>query len=126
VALERMADAGAGVAAVVDRGATIGSLTARDIVAAYKTALSRGVRRAERLGPESALLETRIDAASPLAGRELRQVRFPTETLVLSIVRDGETLFPRAATRLEAGDQALLLTGRGHEATLRAFLARRD
>ncbi|HEU0113119.1 MAG TPA: chloride channel protein, partial [Thermomicrobiales bacterium] len=124
VALETMADAGTGVAAVVDRGAPIGSLTARDIVAAYKNALARGIRRAERLGPESALLEARIDAGSPLAGRELRHIRFPPTTLVVSIVREGETLFPRAATRLEAGDQVLLMTGRGGEATLRAFLAR--
>ncbi|HET7093518.1 MAG TPA: chloride channel protein, partial [Thermomicrobiales bacterium] len=126
VALEKMADAGAGIAAVVNRGETIGSLTARDIVAAYKTALARGIRRAERLGPESALLEARIDAGSPLAGRELRQIRFPAQTLVVSIVRDGETLFPRATTRLEAGDQALLLTGRGGEAEVRAFLARSE
>ncbi|HEU0116085.1 MAG TPA: TrkA C-terminal domain-containing protein, partial [Thermomicrobiales bacterium] len=70
------------------------------------------------------LLEARIDAGSPLAGRELRHIRFPPATLVVSIARDGETLFPRAATRLEAGDQVLLMTGRGGEATLRAFLAR--
>ena len=44
------------------------------------------------------------------------------DALVVSITRDGETLFPRANTRIEAGDVLMITTHRTNEVAVRAFL----
>jgi CIC family chloride channel protein len=121
-ALEQLSEMGMSEAIVVDQQQAIGRLSTRDIVAAYKTALARGVRRTRRLGSESELLEAQLDAMSPLTGKTLQEIAFPADTLVVSISRDGETLFPKGATMLEAGDRVLLLTDRRGEAAVKAFL----
>jgi Trk K+ transport system NAD-binding subunit len=41
---------------------------------------------------------------------------------VVSITRDGETIFPRASTRIEAGDVLMITTHRTNEAPVRTFL----
>jgi CIC family chloride channel protein len=124
-ALEQISETGLSEATVVDRQTVTGSLTTRDIVTAYKAALARGVRRTRRLGVESELLEAHVEALSPLVGKALQEIDFPTDALVISIVRDGETLFPRGATRLAAGDRLMVVTDRRGEADLRAFLERK-
>jgi CIC family chloride channel protein len=124
-ALERLTESGAGTATVIDREQAIGSLDTRAIVAAYKAALTRSVRRAQRLGPESELLEARLDPASPLSGKRLKEIHFPADALIVSIARDGETFFPKGTATLEAGDRIMLLTDRRGEASVRAFLERR-
>jgi CIC family chloride channel protein len=121
--LELLTEHGASEAAVVEQGQPIGRVTVRDIVTSYKAALARGVRRAQALRPNTVMLEVTVDPASPLVGHELRSVRFPGETLVVAILRSGETVFPRAATRLEAGDVVSVMTSPGNEARLRTFLS---
>ncbi len=88
-ALEQLSESGMSEAIVVDQQRVIGRLSTRDIVAAYKTTLARGVRRTKRLGTESELLEAQLDAASPLVGKSLQEIVFPADTLVVSIARDG-------------------------------------
>lgn len=41
---------------------------------------------------------------------------------MISISRDGETIFPRASTHLEAGDIALIMSDVTKERELRAYL----
>jgi CIC family chloride channel protein len=123
-ALAQLTERDASEAVVLEDGQPIGNLTMRDIVAAYKTALARGVRRTRRLGAESELLEAQLDAASPLTGRALREITFPADALVVSIARNGETLFPKGDTTLAAGDRILLMTDRRGEAAVKAFLER--
>jgi chloride channel protein, CIC family len=122
VALERLASAGISWAPVVDDQRVIGQLQVRDVMRTYKANLERSVRRAQALSAESTLFEARLDAASPLAGRTLRQAGLPGDTLVVSITRDGETVFPRAATQLAAGDVVLIMADRRSESALRQFL----
>lgn len=122
VALEKIAAAGASGARVVDGQRVIGQLQIRDIMSTYKANLERSVQRAQALSPESTMFEVRLDASSPLAGRTLRDAGFPRNTLVVSVTRDGETLFPHAATQLEAGDVVLVMADRRSEPALRQFL----
>ncbi len=124
-ALETLSEAGVSEVLVVDQERPIGRLTTRDIVAAYKTALARGVRRTQRLGAASEFLEAHLEATSPLAGKALRDIVFPADALVVSIARDGETLFPKGTTTLAAGDRLLLLTDRRGEERVKAFLEQR-
>jgi len=122
VALEKMADDGTSSATVVEHGRVLGQLHVRDVMRTYKANLERSVQRAQALSPESTMFETRVDASSPLARRTLTQAGLPRDTLVVSITREGETLFPRADTRLEAGDVVLVMADRRSEAALRRFL----
>ncbi len=122
VALEQLADRGRTWAPVVDQNQLIGCLHVRDVVTTYKATLERSVRRASALPAGTALLEWRVGATSPLAGRTLAEADLPYNTLVVSITRDGEIIFPRGATRLEAGDVALLMADPADEPALRAFL----
>lgn len=78
-ALELLSETGMSEAIVVDQQQAMGRLSTRDIVAAYKTALARGVRRTKRLGTESELLEAQLDAASPLVGKRLQEIVFPAD-----------------------------------------------
>lgn len=121
-ALEQLSDADASSGAVVDGGEVVGQLQMRDIMRTYKANLERSVRRATSLSAGSTLFEARLDTASPLAQRALRDVTLPANTLVVSIARDGETIFPRADTRLLAGDVVLVMADRASEPALRAFL----
>lgn len=121
-ALEQLTESGAVWAPVVDGGVEIGRVTTRDVISTYKAALRRGVRRTQALTPDTSLFEVRLDATSPLAGVVLRTVRFPADALVVAISRDGETIFPRADTRLEAGDVVRILASPAGEAVIRSFL----
>jgi CIC family chloride channel protein len=122
IALEKLASAGVSSAAVVDGRRVVGQLQARDVMSVYKAHLQRGVRRAQALSAESTLFEVRLDTSSPLAGHTLQERALPRDTLVLSVTRSGETLFPRATTRLEAGDVVLIMADRRTEPALREFL----
>jgi Trk K+ transport system NAD-binding subunit len=84
--------------------------------------MRRSVRRAATLPQDTSLFEAHIAASSPLAGRTLSEARLTRDALVVSITRDGETLFPRANTRIDAGDVLMITTHRSNEAAVRAFL----
>lgn len=125
VALDKLAEAGSSQAIVVEDGRIVGQLQVRDVMRTYKANLERSVRRAQALSAESMLFEARLDASSALAGRSLQQADLPRDTLVVSITRDGETLFPRATTQLQAGDVVLIMADRRSEPALRQFLESR-
>jgi Trk K+ transport system NAD-binding subunit len=69
-----------------------------------------------------ALFEAQLAVSCPLVGRTLAEASLPRDTLVVSVTRDGQTLFPRASTRIEAGDVLLVTTHRSNETRIRAFL----
>jgi CIC family chloride channel protein len=121
-ALEQITAADANQATVLEREQPVGHLTTRDIVATYKLALARGVRRTRRLGVESSLLEATVAVASPLAGKMLKEIPFPSGALVVSITRDEGTVFPRGDTELQAGDRVMLVTDARNERAVRTFL----
>ena len=122
VALDKLAEAGRSQAVVAEDEQIVGQLQVRDVMRTYKANLERSVRRAQALSAESTLFQARLDASSPLTGRTLRHAELPHDTLVVSITRDGETLFPRADTRLAAGDVVLIMADRRSELPLRQFL----
>ena len=122
VALEKLTERGASWAPVVDNGRLLGRLLARDIIGTYKDTLQRSVRRATALTADTVLFEARLSPNSPLAGKALREAGLPRNTLVVSIARDGSTMFPRADTRLAAGDVIMVMAEPRSEQALRTFL----
>lgn len=121
-ALEKLSDRALSWAPVVDNKVLVGRLTARNIMQAYKKTLQRSVSRTQALTNNTVMFEARISAASPLADHLLREIKWPPNTLVVSVSRGGETIFPRADTRLGSGDTVLIMADPVTEPALRTFL----
>jgi chloride channel protein, CIC family len=120
--LERLTESGASDAAVIEQGQVVGRISVRDLVTTYKSTMARGVRRAQSLRPNSVLIEVTIDRSSPLAGCEIKSAGLPPGILIVSILRAGETIFPRASTRLQPNDIVGIMTSPENEQGLRSFL----
>ena len=54
----------------------------------------------------------RVDGGDAAAGRMVKELGLPRESLVNLIVRDGEALLPRGSTAVEAGDEVHVLVRR--------------
>ena len=123
-ALDSLATAGVSWMPVTEepRGRVLGTVSAASIVQAYRGALNWTVHRLRGITSGTVLLESRLDAGSPLAGKYLRETHLPPETLVVSIQRDGVTIMPRGDTQLRPGDLLVIITGEASESTVRAYL----
>jgi CIC family chloride channel protein len=122
VALEQLTARGLSWAPVVEDGNLMGKLTVKDAIATYRNTLERSVRRTSDLPGTTALIEAKLNPSSPLVGKTLRTAHFPPDTLVVSIIRRSDTIFPHADTRLEPGDTVVVMADPAGEAALRSFL----
>jgi CIC family chloride channel protein len=125
-ALEQLADCGVQWLPVVVNNDVIGGLGVRDAVGTYKATLPRSTRRTRALPEDTSMFEVRLRADSPVIGRSLKDAGFPGRLLVAAIRRDGETVFPSANTRLEAGDVLTVLAEPAQEAGLKQFFDAAD
>lgn len=120
--LEKMTERAVSWAPVVDNERLVGIVTIRELVRTYKSTLRRSVRRTTSLPADTSLFEVRLGPSSPLVGRTLKEAGLPAKTMILSITRGGETVFPRADTRLERGDRVMVMASVGSEQELRSYL----
>ena len=127
--LEQLTKAGIRWAPVVDEGARgmsegpIGVISVASIMDAYHQAVAQGTRRMRSLVEGTVLVEVTVTPESRLSGKQLRQLHFPAQTLVVSIRRAGALVFPRGDTELRTGDAVTFLTNPAVETRLRAYLA---
>lgn len=56
------------------------------------------------------ITEVIVPKNSGIAGKLLSEIEFPENALIAAITRDGEQLVPRGLTRIETGDQLILIT----------------
>ncbi len=103
----------------------VGRISAQEIVRAYRETLAKGSRRMRGLVEGTVMLEAEIEPGMWLAGRRLREAHLPVESLVVSIRRQNELLFPRGSTIIEAGDLVTFLVSPNGEERLRVYLATR-
>jgi len=54
--------------------------------------------------------EIRLGESSPVAGKSLREIDLPGNSLVASILREGPPIVPRGSTVLQAGDRLIVVT----------------
>ncbi len=87
----------------------VGTLSVSDLMRAYRRELMASAERMGGLGPGSGLFEVRITAASPAAGRSLRDAGLPNGVLVTSITRDGDVVVPSGDAVILAEDRLSLL-----------------
>ncbi len=122
VALERLTTAGLSWAPVVEAGNLVGKLTVKDAITAYRNTLERSIRRTNSLPGNTILFEAQLKSSSPLTGKALRDAGLPPNTLVVSIMREGETVFPHGNTSLRQGDTIIIMADPASERALREFL----
>lgn len=121
-ALEKLTDRSLSWAPVVEGRRLLGRLTARNIMRVYKATLGRSVSRARTLTDNTVMFEARVGSDTALTDLTLRQIKWPPNTLVVSVNRGGETIFPRADTRLKPDDRVMVMAEPGSEQALRTFL----
>ena len=103
----------------------VGRISAQEIMRAYRETLAKGSRRMRGLVEGTVMIEAQIEPGTRLAGRPLREAQLPPESLVVSIRRQNEMLFPRGSTIVEAGDLVTFLVSPSGEVRLRAYLGER-
>lgn len=68
------------------------------------------------------LVEAEVSPRSMVAGKTLREISLPSDTLVLVIIHEGKTSIAGSDSHLEAGDQLIALTRTQKEDELRSLL----
>jgi trk system potassium uptake protein TrkA len=68
------------------------------------------------------ILEFSLDASSPVVGKHLKDVVFPPNTSIVTVLRDGQALVPRGETALQQDDTVLALAHTSIEGELRKTL----
>lgn len=68
------------------------------------------------------IVELIIEDESPLNGAKLAELNFPGESLVISVLRNGNAMIPTGHTVFQSGDVLLVLIPSALESTLREFL----
>ncbi len=103
----------------------IGMLSRIDIVRGYNTAISRKIEdqhTVERVRLHTFIgarvLECVISPTAPIAGKQIRDIQWPSESVVASIRRGERLVVPHGDTVLRSGDAITFVTEPGHEADL--------
>lgn len=99
-----------------DPSVLLGLLRRSDVINASGRALATRGRPAqpapapaqvELYGTEE--MQFKVIKRSPLAGKRIRDVDLPTDSIIVSIVRDGAPIIPRGDVSLEPGDRIVLI-----------------
>ncbi len=102
-----------------------GLLSASDIVRAYRETLTKSSRRMRGLVEGTVMLEVKIEPGMSITDKPLRDARLPQESLVVSIRRQGELIFPRGSAIIQPGDVVTFLVSPSGEERLQQYLAER-
>lgn len=108
----------------------IGVLKRQNVIAACATAQQRSDEMAARadefkdLSRQSSMVieSAHVHAGSRLAGIAVRDAGFPPESTLGAIRRGLTTIVPRGSTRIQAGDELVVLTTQEHQQMLRQWL----
>ncbi|MBV9230839.1 MAG: TrkA C-terminal domain-containing protein, partial [Chloroflexi bacterium] len=102
-----------------------GLLSASDIVRAYRETLTKSSRRMRGLVEGTVMLEVKIEPEMSIVNKALRDAHLPQESLVVSIRRQGELIFPRGSATIQPGDVVTFLVSPSGEDRLQQYLAER-
>ncbi len=65
------------------------------------------------------IVEMKIESGSPVANKQIRDLSLPKDSLIISILKGEEVIFPRGESRIEEGTSIIALTSVGGEKTLK-------
>jgi H+/Cl- antiporter ClcA len=94
-----------------------------EVVEGYRRTLRSSLHRLGSAAGQTLLVEETVGESSPFGGKTVAEGGWPPGSLVVSIQRGSQLLFPVGETVIEPGDVVSLLTMPGHAAELRSDLA---
>ena len=105
-------------------GVDISVSTPHLLTAVVEEAVSIGslVRLLSFAGGQAGLVEVRLASDSPAGGRTLLDLRVPRGATVVAVLRAEQVVVPRGDTRLEPGDEVLVLVTPESEDEVRRLL----
>ena len=121
----------------------VGWLTHRDLLVAYNTRLERSVVRATSIGarPQASvamappslpdlkdyrIVDIELTGESAPVGRRVRDIAWPSRSLVVAVRRDGDVDVPTGETTLQRGDRLTVLVPSDEADRLDQLVARTD
>lgn len=109
-------------------GVDVAVSTPRMLAAVVEEAVSVGdlVRLMTLRQGQANLVEVTLPEATPLAGRPVRDLRLPTDSALLVILRGGRVIIPQGDDSLEGLDELLLVASPNVEEDVRAALNQRE
>ena len=122
-ALGTLADHHRDWAPVVSADRLTGTLSIRDAMGAYRTALNGNVRQVRGLRAGGAIVEAEITSGSSLAGRRVADIAWPRNVVVVAIERDDALVVPRGDQVIDAGDRITIFADPAAEVELAVLLA---
>ncbi len=72
---------------------------------------------------DTVLVEDILSSESKAAGRQVRELDLPDNTILMAIIRDGKIIIARGNVHLQAGDHVLALTKSAERAQLASALS---
>jgi trk system potassium uptake protein TrkA len=92
-------------------GVDVAVSTPHLLTALVEEAVSVGslVRLLSFEGGRASLIEVTLASESPAADREIVELGFPRDSTVVAVLRNDRVIVPRGDTRLQAGDEVLVL-----------------
>jgi trk system potassium uptake protein TrkA len=101
-------------------GVVVAVSTPRMLSALVEEAVSVGdvVRLMEFEQGDANLVEITLPATSPVVGSRVGSVSLPSDTTLVTIVRDRKVITPSSDDSLEAGDELLFVTSAASEASV--------
>ncbi|MGH9234062.1 MAG: potassium channel family protein [Acidimicrobiales bacterium] len=92
-------------------GVDVAVSTPHLLTALVEEAVSVGslVRLLSFEGGRASLIEVTLAGESPAADREVVELGFPRDSTVVAVLRNDRVIVPRGDTRLQAGDEVLVL-----------------
>src|SRR5437773_10524041 len=73
-------------------------------------------------GGRASIVEMKLNESSPGAGRPLYELRLPSDTAIVAVLREGHVVIPQPETVLSPGDEILALASNEAEITLRSAI----
>jgi trk/ktr system potassium uptake protein len=73
-------------------------------------------------GGRASIVEMKLTDGSPGAGKAIYELRMPTDSAVMAILREGHVVIPQPETVLAEGDEVVALAGPDSEQALRAAI----
>jgi CIC family chloride channel protein len=121
-ALGALADHHRNWAPVVAGSRLTGTLSVRDIMDAYRTALSGNVRQVRALRTDGVVIEAEISVGSALDDRSVAEVGWPRDAVLVSVERNEALIVPRGDLTLKAGDRLSVFASPAAGKAVRALL----
>lgn len=118
LAVRKMAMHGVGRLPVVERGThrLVGILNRHDMVRAYNATITRKIREkhyAEQIRLQhltgAHVFELNVTKQAPVANHQIAEIKFPSESTIASIQRDGKLLIPHGDVRILPKDVVTMI-----------------